>query len=265
MISRLTLLSIAFAAAIVSHGAAPIKVLLVTGGGWHDYKGQKEILKTTIESKLHATVDVKWTTTEQHPVSPTENKFPHIFTQDFAKGYDVVLHNHCHTGFKGDDDINAAIDNQLKHKAGIILTHGSFHTFRSSPEEAWDRICGCNSKVHIHHSPLQINVVNDDHPVTALLGVSGWKTENGELYTTHLLPNTISLAEGTSLEGKKKTDSCIFAHQVGDARVVGITLGHHNSTMEQAEYRELIALSVLWAANKIDSDGNIAPGYRKQN
>ena len=264
MKSRITLFLIACAAAVItSQGAEPIKVLLVTGGGWHDYSTQKRILTETIETKLHATVDVKWTTTEQHPVSPTENKLPHLFTQDFAEGYDVVLHNHCHTGFSGDDAINAAIDHQLKHKVGIILTHGSFHTFRASPQEAWDRIKGCKSKVHVHHAPLDIKIVNDRHPVTSLLGVSGWSTENGELYTTHLLPNTTSLAEGTTLKGRTKTDSCIFAHTVGDSRVVGITLGHHNSTMEQKEYRELMALSVLWAAGKIGADGTIEPGYRK--
>ncbi|MEM7388056.1 MAG: ThuA domain-containing protein [Verrucomicrobiota bacterium] len=221
------------------------------------------MLKETIESRLHATVDVKWTSTKDHPVQAQDTKFPHIFTQDFARGYDVVFHNHCHTGCMDDEAIDKAIDAQLKHKVGIVLTHGSFHTFRKSPKEAWDRICGCNSTVHVHHAPLDVRIVEKEHPVTAMMGIEGWKTENGELYTTKLLPDTRSLAEGTTLKGKKKTDSCIFTHRLKDSRVMGITLGHHNSTMEQLEYRELVALSVLWAAGKMDKAGQVEPGYRK--
>ena len=101
------------------------------------------------------------------------------------------------------------------------------------------------------------------HPVTKALGVDGWETKEGELYTTKLNEGTLNLAEGTTLKGKTKTDSCIFSHTLEGSHVVGITLGHHNSTMEQKEYRDLITYSVLWAAKKLD--GAVAPeaGYLK--
>ena len=231
---------------------SPLRVLLITGGGWHDYKNQAVILKETIESKLNATVDVKWTSTEEYPVEPTDTKIPHIFTEDFSKGYDVVFHNHCHVGFVDDVAIDKAIDNHIQNKAGVILTHGSFHTFRKSPTESWDRLCGCNSFRHVHKSGLDVKIMDKTHPVTKALGLDGWKTKEGELYTTKLNKGTTNLAEGTTYQGKKKTDSCIFSHTLDGSNVVGITLGHHNSTMEQAEYRELIAYSVLWAAKKLD-------------
>jgi type 1 glutamine amidotransferase len=242
--------------------AAPIKVLMITGGGWHDYERQSVILKETIESRLNAVVDVRWTSTQEHPVKQVDTKIPHVFTTDFSKGYDVVLHNHCHVGFQDDAVINGVIDNHIQNKVGVILTHGAFHSFKTSPDEAWDRICGCNSIRHVQHCPLEITIMDKDHPVTRALGVDGWQTSQGELYTTELNEGTRNLAEGTTLKGPKKTDSCVFTHVLKEGnRVMGITLGHHNSTMEQEEYRQLIVHSVLWVAGKYDDNGALTSGY----
>ncbi len=242
-------------------GVAPIKVLLITGGGWHDYESQEKILRETITSRLNATVDVKWTSTDEHPVEPKSDKIPHIFTTDFAKGYDVVFHNHCHVGFQDDAAIDAVVDKHAAAKVGVVMTHGSFHTFMRTPKQAWDRLCGCNSIKHVHKSPIDVKIMTKDHPVTKALGVDGWQTKEGELYTTTLNEGTINLAEGTTLKGNTKTDSCIFTHTLDGSPVVGITLGHHNSTMEQAEYKDLVTYSVLYAAGKLDKDGAAAEGY----
>ena len=244
-----------------SDGASPIKVLLITGGGWHDYETQKAILKETIESRLNATVDIKWTSTEEHPVESKDTVIPHIFTQDFSKGYDVVFHNHCHVGFQDDGAIDKAIENHITNQVGVVMTHGSFHTFKQTPEQAWDRLCGCNSIKHVQKSPLDVKIIDKNHPVTKALAIDGWKTTEGELYTTSLNENTKNIAEGTTLKGKTKTDSCIFSHNLQGCNIMGITLGHHNSTMEQEEFKKLIAYSVLWAAKKLDEGGVPAEGY----
>ena len=64
----------------------PIKVLMITGGGWHDYEEQAPVLKEAIESQINAEVTIKWTSTKEHPVAPTEGKLPEVFKGDFCKG-----------------------------------------------------------------------------------------------------------------------------------------------------------------------------------
>ena len=44
---------------------------------------------------------------------------------------------------------------------------------------------------------------------------------------------------------------------------MGITLGHHNSTMEQKEFKDFVTYSVLWAAKKLDEAGAPVGGYVK--
>ncbi|MBT3193362.1 MAG: hypothetical protein HN341_12490 [Verrucomicrobia bacterium] len=241
----------------------PIQVLMITGGGWHDYETQAPLLKTTIESQVNAEVTIKWTSTEEHKVGQTENKLPEVFKGDFCKGYDVVFHNHCHVGFQDDNAIDAVIDSHIKNKVGVIMTHGSFHTWMRTSREAWDRICGLNSTSHGQHAAIRVEVVNNEHPVMKALGVKGWTTKEGELYRTTLKETTTALAKGTTLKGKEHTQDCIFSHTNTGIRMFGTTLGHHTSTMQQAEYHDMIGFAVLWAAGKLDEDGKASAGYRK--
>ena len=247
----------------------PIKVLMVTGGGWHDYKTQAPLLKELIETRLNAVVDVKWTSTEKHPLDKKENKLPEVFRGDFSQGYDVVLHNHCQVGFTDDGAINKVIDNHIKNKVGIIMLHGAFHTWFKTKEHAWDRICGVHSNHHHHKSPLKISVVDQSHPVMKALGVEGQETKEGELYSTKLNEGTQALAKGYTLtpHPKKKKqfeEVCIFSQKLGGVSpMIGITLGHHNSTMNQDVYKDLITNAVLWSAGKLDKDGKPEKAYLK--
>jgi len=40
-----------------------------------------------------------------------------------------------------------------------------------------------------------------------------------------------------------------------------MTLGHHNSTMEQPEYLEVLTRAILYVTGKLDGNGNPKKGY----
>jgi type 1 glutamine amidotransferase len=44
-------------------------------------------------------------------------------------------------------------------------------------------------------------------------------------------------------------------------RVFGTTIGHHNETMRQETYLDLVTRGLLWAAGKLDESGKPKPGY----
>src|SRR4051794_35577934 len=69
---------------------APIRALLITGGCCHDYAQQKDILKQGIESRANVTVEQVHTddTTTHPPLAILGNP-------EYAKGYDVVIHDEC--------------------------------------------------------------------------------------------------------------------------------------------------------------------------
>src|SRR5579864_9184744 len=68
----------------------PIKALLITGGCCHDYAHQKDILKQGIEARANVVVDVIYV-----PDSNTHPALPIYGHRDYAKGYDVVIHDEC--------------------------------------------------------------------------------------------------------------------------------------------------------------------------
>src|SRR5262245_8115705 len=68
----------------------PLKVLLVTGGCCHDYAKQKDILKKGIEARANAQVDIIYVA--DHSTHPQLPIYGH---PDYAKGYDVVIHDEC--------------------------------------------------------------------------------------------------------------------------------------------------------------------------
>src|SRR4051812_7977197 len=84
----LLFLLVALAATVLSAADAPkpIKALMITGGGYHDYAAQKQ----TLAAGISARINIEWTildegTTREHEHSAFKNP-------DWAKGYDVVVH-----------------------------------------------------------------------------------------------------------------------------------------------------------------------------
>ena len=112
------------AAAPAQELAKPIKALLITGGCCHDYANQKVILKTGIEARANVIVDVIYVADGN-----TTPALPIYGHPDYAKGYDVVIHDECAAGITNP----AIIQDVLKpHQDGIpgVNLHCAMHCYR---------------------------------------------------------------------------------------------------------------------------------------
>ena len=69
-----------------------IKALLITGGCCHDYNEQREVIPMSID--LHSKQKVEWTILHQR-TSNGSFEMDFYKNPDWAKGYDVVVHNEC--------------------------------------------------------------------------------------------------------------------------------------------------------------------------
>jgi hypothetical protein len=73
-----------------ARAAAPLRALLITGGCCHDYDAQKRILSDGISARAN----VEWTIV-QDPSTGTTGR-PKIYEKEnWADGFDVVVHNEC--------------------------------------------------------------------------------------------------------------------------------------------------------------------------
>ena len=53
----------------------------------------------------------------------------------------------------------------------------------------------------------------------------------------------------------------MWVNQYGKGRVFGTTVGHHNETMAEPTYLDLVTRGLLWACGKLGEDGKPLAGY----
>src|SRR5205085_1616288 len=73
----------------------PIRALLVIGGGYHDYEKQKDLLAKGIAARAHVDVTVAY-----DPDKASKHLHQAFETPNWAKGYDVVVHDQCSADVK---------------------------------------------------------------------------------------------------------------------------------------------------------------------
>jgi hypothetical protein len=223
----------------------PLRALLVCGGCCHDYPVQKDVLKRGIESRARVTVD-----TVQQGGTSKESQIPLYEKPDWAKGYDVVIHDEC---FGAVADTNWISRILAPHRAGLpgVNLHCAVHSYRAAPGELWQEYLGLRSMKHGKATPIQIRTVDKQHPIIRGLGWRDWLTGNEELYNNvKVFPSATVLQRGTQGE-----DDCAitWVNRYGSTRVFSTSLGHFNETVSDERYLDLVTRGVLWACDRLDA------------
>ena len=163
----------------------PIRALLVAGGCCHDYKHQKDILTKGISARAN----VQWKIAYD-PDTGTTHVNPVYGSDDWAKGFDVVVHDECTSDVK---DLKI-IDRILKpHREGLpaVVLHCGMHSYRSKgwPNATpWFEFTGLPTTAHGAQLPIAVSYIDRQNPITEHL--ADWTTVKEELYNNsagHLL------------------------------------------------------------------------------
>jgi hypothetical protein len=258
----------------VAAAPKPLRILLVTGGCCHDYAAQKGILKKGLEERANVTVDISYSDdTSTHPPLPI------LGNPDYAKGYDLVIHDECAA------DVNdpTLVEGVLKpHRDGIpgVNLHCAMHCYRigepgdpvtlGTPHGYWFEYLGLQSSGHGPQEPISITFTDKDSPIVK--GMGDWTTIHEEHYNNvHVFDTAHALAHGTQVikrrDGTSKTNDfvVIWTNQYGPnkTRVFSTTIGHNNETVSDTRYMDLVTRGVLWATGHLNDDGTPAEGYGK--
>ena len=225
----------------------PLKVLLITGGCCHDYAKQKEILKAGLEARAHVAVELKHS--DDHS---TKARFDIYENPDWAKGYDVVIHDECSADVKEMPYVQNILN---AHKNGVpaVNLHCAMHCYRTGTPD-WFEFCGIQSSGHGPQKPIEIAYVDKAHAINKPL--SDWTTINEELYNNLKIFDTAKpIARGKQDTGKKVEDVVIaWTNDFGKSRVFSTTLGHNNETVGDARYLDLVTRGMLWSCDKLNDE-----------
>lgn len=233
--------------------ARPLRALMVCGGCCHDYTMQKVILSEGISARAN----VVWTIVQEGDAR--EHRMSIYEKADWAKGYDVVLHNECY-GFVGDNEFVERI--AAPHKAGLpaVILHCSSHSYRAATTDEWRQVIGITSRSHEKRTDLLIKRIAPKHPV--MVGFPAeWPDANDEMYKNEKIwPGVVPLATAWGKE-TQQDHVAIWVSTYGQGRTFATTLGHTNETMGSPVYLDLVARGLLWACGRLKEDGTPAPGY----
>ena len=222
-----------------------ISALLVTGGCCHDYEFQADALT----KGLSARTPIKWTIRHEGGDSK-DFKSSAYDDPNWAKSYDVIVHNECYAQTKGPEYISKIVD---AHKAGTpaVVIHCAMHTYRANESDEWREFLGVTTRKHDHKSLYPVTVAQVDHPIMKDFP-SDWVSPLDELYVIEKLwPNAQALATGVS-EKTGESHPVFWTNQYGDARVFGTTFGHTNDTMVNPDFQDIVSRGILWATGQLD-------------
>jgi uncharacterized protein len=221
----------------------PLRALLITGGCCHNYKFQSQALTNAVASLAQ----VEWTIVNEGG-SGTKATIPLYDNPDWAKGYDVVVHNEC---FADTADTNYIRKITAAHKAGVpaVVIHCAMHTYRATGVDDWREFLGVTSRHHEHQSRYPVKKVEPVNPIVKDIP-DDWKTPMDELYIIEKTwPNTKALATSVS-ERTGKVQPVIWTSQYGKARVFGTTYGHSDETFRDPVFLGYVSRGLLWAAGR---------------
>jgi len=248
-------------------GDRPVRALLVIGGCCHDYATQKDLLTTGISAR----VNVQWTIAYD-PDNGTKHLNPVYENPDWAKTYDVIVHDECCSDVK---DLEAIDRILAPHRAGLpaVVLHCGMHSYRSEgyPDAItpWFELTGLQTTGHGPQQPIAIAFEKSEHPIIA--GQTDWTTVNEELYNNlsgKLLDTAQTLANGKQMirrrNGTETEQNAIVVwtnNYQEKTRVFATTLGHNNDTVADQRYLDLVARGLLWSVDKLD-ETHLKPAAR---
>ena len=235
----------------------PIRALLVLGGCCHDYKEQQQILTKGVSARAN----VQWAVSYDADTG-TKHLNPWYEKDDWAKGFDVVVHDECCSDVK---DVKTVEKILKPHRDGLpaVILHCGMHSYRTEgyPKSTpWFAFTGVASTGHGPQVPIEIAFVAGDNPITK--GLKDWEDRKRGGSTT---PRTVSCSKQRSrsppavqvLKSEKGTATqatavCVWTNKYnGKTNVFATTLGHNNLTVADDRYLDLVTRGLLWSVGKL--------------
>lgn len=234
----------------------PIRVLYVTGGGYHDYQGQQRL----VTEGLSARANIEWTVDFEAGPS-NDHQLTRFEDPDWHQAFDAVIYNMCFAGVTDVGYIERLAQAHAESGTAALVVHCAMHSFRDADTDQWNRLIGLESYHHEREQrPIEIQSVDHNHP--AMVGFPAqWTSPRDELYIVRkTYPNLTPLALAYG-EETKRHHIVMWANQYGQARVIGTSAGHNNAVIADPVYLDFLGRGLLWTVDRIEPDGRPQAGY----
>jgi type 1 glutamine amidotransferase len=222
-------------------GDKPVKVLLVTGIEFHNWRETAPQIAKQLDQcpNIDITIDTDF----------------NVLCTDKIFDYDVLFFNFWNSRNdppSRDDDLALSnMEKFLDSGKGIVVYHlaiGIFETHKDRVEKIIGRVYDRSLPPHDPFREFPVTIVKRDHPI--MRSVGDFKIQD-ELYTCFALegrPIEV-LAEATSIVVKKPFPMAhLYKH--GKGHVFTTVLGHDLRALKSQEFVTMLRNAVLWLGKK---------------
>ncbi|MEK9950251.1 MAG: ThuA domain-containing protein [Verrucomicrobiales bacterium] len=225
----------------------PIKALLVTGGCCHNYPAQTQALQEGLSP--YAKID--WTVIHEGG-NGTRGKIALYDKEDWAKQFDVVVHNECFADTKDEPYVQRITQ---AHQAGVpaVVIHCAMHTYRAAPFDDWRQFLGVTSRRHDHQDQYPVQVVAPNHPIMKGFP-EDWTSPKDELYIVEKLWPTAQALTVSISQRDGKAHPVMWVNTFGKAKVFGTTYGHNDGTFRDPAFLLAVGRGLLWACDRLEEE-----------
>jgi uncharacterized protein len=233
----------------------PIRALYITGGGFHDFVAQEQIVPPGIAARTN----IVWTIDHTAGKS-TDTLIARHKTTAWADEFDVVVYNMSFSFVVDSQWIDRIAHAHRDKGVAAVILHGATHSYRRSTSNAWRELMGAASMRHDAQREFHLERVVADNPIVKALPKE-WGPGSDELYNIdRTWPSTMPLVQAWSIEGEKHFP-VVWTNTHGKAKVFVTTMGHTNRTMSDEIYLDLVTRGLLWTVGKLAADGTPIAGY----
>lgn len=220
-----------------------VRALVISSGAFHDYLHQSRVLVEAVGAAL----PVDWTIALQGSARGTTTRYPIYDDPDWARGFDIVVHNECSADVDDLTFIRRITDAHRLGRVPAMVIHCAMHSYRSATVDDWRELLGVTSRIHTPQFRIPVKWA-DDAIVRGL--ASDWVTPMDELYVIEKVwPGVRPIASAVD-ERDGREYPVAWTHDYHGARVFGTTLGHGTATWDDPVYQALLVRGFRWAVGQ---------------
>ncbi len=233
----------------------PIKLLIITGDQYHDWKATSKALQEILSVKGRAVVDVT--------TAPSKD----LTTENLAK-YDVLLLNYNDTPkgseeSKWSDANKEAFLSAIKGGKGLVVYHYASSAFVKPNWVEFEKVVG-GWRTQGFHGPkheFTVKTTAEKHPISEGL-VSSFHHAIDELYQNSMIPSGATVlataySDPNKPKGTGKDEPVTWVNMYGKGRVYNNALGHDVIALEDPALQAWLRRGVEWAAT-----GKVTPDVK---
>ncbi len=216
------------------HHRKPAKILLLTGGLYHDYDQLPHTLAANLEERLKNT----------HPVEFVITKDVAVLRKAELAKYDALVMNVCEQTPLTAEEKEGFLD-AVRNGLPLVALHCTFWSFHEWPE--FEKVLGAYVPTHALFGPLCLQGL---HPDSKLMhGLKNSFELTDEPYFVNDRDPSVKVIVETCepIKDRQGLEPEVWTKKYGKGRIFAMTFGHDAKAQSDESYLTLLTNGLLWA------------------